>query len=237
MSARLFYGYSPYGEQTQVGTNDANSLQYTGRENDNTGLYFYRTRYYDPGLKRFISEDPLGLVGGGDVYAYVAGDPLTYRDPQGRELAAGIVGGAIGAIWGGINGYLEGDRGSTLLIDALSGAATGGLAGLTNGLSLTEGLAGRAVLSSIFEADRQVANGAIRGCIKINKTQIALAGVASIFGDLAGTATTEQQALRATERLHYNVPSVDTVFSTVVGGNASGAIETPYSAMQGAGSR
>ncbi len=101
LTSQTMYGYSPYGEQTQVGTNDSNSLQYTGRENDNTGLYFYRARYYDPQLKRFINEDPIGLAGGVDVYAYVGGDPLTYRDPQGRELLAAGAGVVIGGIWGG----------------------------------------------------------------------------------------------------------------------------------------
>ncbi|MCI0417646.1 MAG: RHS repeat-associated core domain-containing protein, partial [Acidobacteria bacterium] len=36
-----------------------NSAQFTGRENDGTGLYYYRARYYHPTLQRFISEDPL----------------------------------------------------------------------------------------------------------------------------------------------------------------------------------
>ncbi len=90
----MFYGYSPYGEQTQVGTNDANSLQYTGRENDNTGLYFYRARYYDPQLKRFISSDPIGLGGGVNVYAYVRGNPLSLRDPQGQD-AFGVFLGCV----------------------------------------------------------------------------------------------------------------------------------------------
>ena len=39
-----------------------NPFQYTGRENDATGLYYYRARYYSPTLRRFISEDPLGLA-------------------------------------------------------------------------------------------------------------------------------------------------------------------------------
>ncbi|MDC0994055.1 hypothetical protein OAR16_00445 [bacterium] len=39
-------------------------MQYTGCDNDDTGLYYYRTRYYDPVLKRFVSEDPIGLMGG-----------------------------------------------------------------------------------------------------------------------------------------------------------------------------
>lgn len=60
-----------------------NALQYTGRENDENGLYYYRARYYDPGLKRFITSDPIGLKGGLNMYAYVGNNPLTYADPFG----------------------------------------------------------------------------------------------------------------------------------------------------------
>jgi YD repeat-containing protein len=47
------YGYSPYGETVRSGEDSGNSTQYTGRENDGTGMYFYRARYYEPGIKRF----------------------------------------------------------------------------------------------------------------------------------------------------------------------------------------
>jgi RHS repeat-associated protein len=58
---------------------------YTGREWDaESGLYYYRARWYDPQMGRFISEDPIGF-GGGDVnlYAYVGNNPLRYNDPLG----------------------------------------------------------------------------------------------------------------------------------------------------------
>ncbi|MFA7239242.1 MAG: RHS repeat-associated core domain-containing protein [Sulfuricellaceae bacterium] len=42
------YAYSPYGESRTIGADDGNPLQYTGRENDGTGLYYHRARYYDP---------------------------------------------------------------------------------------------------------------------------------------------------------------------------------------------
>ena len=42
------YSYEPYGKTTVSGTASSNSFEYTGRENDNTGLYFYRARYYNP---------------------------------------------------------------------------------------------------------------------------------------------------------------------------------------------
>ena len=59
------------------------SFQYTGRENDTNGLYFYRARYYDPQIGRFISEDPIRFSGGINFYAYVLDDPIGKRDPNG----------------------------------------------------------------------------------------------------------------------------------------------------------
>jgi len=63
-SIQNYYAYTPYGETTPLGPDNANPLQFTGRENDQTGLYYYRARYYDPLLKRFVSEDPIGIAGG-----------------------------------------------------------------------------------------------------------------------------------------------------------------------------
>lgn len=76
--------YSPYGEAAITGDEQQNSTGYTGRENDKTGLYFYRARYYDPILKRFISEDPIGVAGGLNLYQYVGGDPVNYVDSDGQ---------------------------------------------------------------------------------------------------------------------------------------------------------
>jgi RHS repeat-associated protein len=78
------YTYEPFGRTTVSGASNSNSYQYTGRENDGTGLYYYRARYYHPELQRFISEDPIEF-GGGDInlYAYVANNPLIYIDPFG----------------------------------------------------------------------------------------------------------------------------------------------------------
>jgi len=53
------YTYDPFGNVTVSGESSDNPFQYTGRENDGTGLYYYRARYYSPELQRFISEDPL----------------------------------------------------------------------------------------------------------------------------------------------------------------------------------
>jgi hypothetical protein len=42
------YTYDPFGNTTLFGTATSSSYQYTGRENDTTGLFFYRARYYNP---------------------------------------------------------------------------------------------------------------------------------------------------------------------------------------------
>ncbi len=67
------YTYDPFGNVTITGEASDNPFQYTGRENDGTGLYYYRARYYSPEMQRFISEDPIGLKGGDvNFYRYVA---------------------------------------------------------------------------------------------------------------------------------------------------------------------
>ena len=78
------YAYSPYGDTAKTGS-DSTPLDYTGRENDGaTGLYYYRARYYSPQLGRFISEDPIGIGGGSNFYAYANGRPLDMIDPTGN---------------------------------------------------------------------------------------------------------------------------------------------------------
>jgi RHS repeat-associated protein len=48
-----------------------------------TGLYFLRTRYYDPQVGRFVQEDKIGRAGGTNLYAYAVGRPTAARDPGG----------------------------------------------------------------------------------------------------------------------------------------------------------
>lgn len=80
---------------------------YTGREYDpETGLYYYRARYYHPDLGRFLSRDPL-LFDSGDanLYAYCRDNPLVNTDPGGELIflltaAAVVLLGSIAATHG-----------------------------------------------------------------------------------------------------------------------------------------
>jgi len=63
---------------------------YTGREFDSdTGLYYYRARWYDSQVGRFISEDPIGFGGGVNWYSYVEDNPTNDIDPEGLRGGRG----------------------------------------------------------------------------------------------------------------------------------------------------
>jgi RHS repeat-associated protein len=82
------YTYEPFGQTAVTGQANGNPLQYTGRENDGTGLYYYRARYYSPTRQRFIAQDPIGLAGGdANLYAYAGDSPIAFVDPFGLDRA------------------------------------------------------------------------------------------------------------------------------------------------------
>lgn len=77
-------GYDTYGNVSSgpVGAR----YTYTGREIDSdTGLMYYRARWYDPQQGRFNSEDPIGLHAGINFYAYVNNDSVNSTDPLGLK--------------------------------------------------------------------------------------------------------------------------------------------------------
>jgi RHS repeat-associated protein len=65
------------------GLEEACPFRWPGQyEDGETGLYYNRFRYYDPGMGVYISQDPIGLVGSARLHAY-PGDPLQLIDPNG----------------------------------------------------------------------------------------------------------------------------------------------------------
>ena len=87
------YRYDPYGAVTitrssQVQSSDplGQPWMYTGRFSDEeTGLYYYRARYYSSETGRFLQRDPLGYRPGRNLYEYVRSAPSVFVDPLGLK--------------------------------------------------------------------------------------------------------------------------------------------------------
>ena len=89
--------YKPYGE---IQRNDSSGpdvfrYKYNGQEEDReTGLYYFKARYYDPVIGRFLQADsimdtsrPMGM----DLYMYTEGNPVRYTDPSGNSILSSFL--------------------------------------------------------------------------------------------------------------------------------------------------
>ena len=50
-----------------------------------SGLYFFRARWYDPAVGRWLSKDPIGIAGGLNQYVFCVGNPTIMVDPLGLD--------------------------------------------------------------------------------------------------------------------------------------------------------
>ncbi len=77
------YRYGAYGQPVTV-SSVGNPYLFTGRHFDvETGLYYHRARYYDPEIGRFVQVDPIGSLGGLNLYSYAQNNPINLLDPFG----------------------------------------------------------------------------------------------------------------------------------------------------------
>lgn len=76
--------FDSWGNKLAGGFGSIPRYGFTGREPDAaTGLIYFRARYYDPALGRFLQPDPLGFVDGFNAYKYALNNPVNYIDPWG----------------------------------------------------------------------------------------------------------------------------------------------------------
>ncbi len=78
------YTYDAFGKLSGSTGALINPFQYTGRDYDSeSSLHYYRARYYDQSVGRFIGEDPVGFNGGANFYRYVLNNPVKWTDAMG----------------------------------------------------------------------------------------------------------------------------------------------------------
>lgn len=192
------YEYSAFGKETHQNNTSAFSLsnRYTGQVLDEeTGLYYYNARYYDPELGRFVQADTIVPEAGSSQalnrYSYCVNNPLKYVDPSGHFGVEWVIAGVIiGAAIGGATAAATGENvGMGILTGAIGGlfAGLGGWAGSVWGAAASSsigGSAGAAVGTGISFAGA-VAGGATGGAIGAAITGGNI-GMSALTGAIAG---------------------------------------------------
>lgn len=94
-----------------------NPIRFPGQFRDReSGLYYNRHRYYDPAIGRYINQDPIGLRGGPNFYAYADGIPTRKIDPSGLGTIA--IGAGIGSVVPGPGTLIGAGIGALVMIGA-----------------------------------------------------------------------------------------------------------------------
>lgn len=149
------YTYNAWGNHKVLDSNGVENTQTTFIGNINpyryrgyyydteTGLYFLKTRYYDPTVGRFISMDDVAYIdpetiGGTNLFAYCNNNPVMNSDPTGHSaiLTGLIIGAIVGAIIGGVyGGITAAANNQNVTAGILIGAFAGGIMGAGAGVA------------------------------------------------------------------------------------------------------
>jgi RHS repeat-associated protein len=168
---------------------------YTGRERDlESGLDYYRARYYDPAVGRFISVDPMGFEAGDtNLYRYVSNSSTNYTDPTGEFehiIAGALIGGVVGGVLSIGRQFAKMADGGSFDVNEVGGAIVGGA--IFGGLAAANpliglGLGGIGAGFGIKGGIEEIAAGQIStGVFDIATSAIGLFGGAGGSGHFPG---------------------------------------------------
>ncbi len=200
--------YDAFGNRGDLSGQRATPFLFAGQfgvMTEPNGLIFSRARYYNPQIRRFLNPDPIGQLGGMNLFAYAGNNPVLGVDPSG-QVPVPLVTGAAGALVGGAaGGLIAWWRGENVAAGMAGGAAGGFLIGsgaaliAPAGTAITAGVAGKLAVVGvaggvvqdatqqgveIYEGDRTeysvkqtLINGAVNGV-----TTPLLAGAGGVLG-------------------------------------------------------
>jgi RHS repeat-associated protein len=106
--------YKPFGEaKVYPKSAETNNFRLPGQYYDEeTSLYYNYNRYYDPKTGRYLKPDPVGLLGGTNLFVYAQNNPVNLIDPYGL-----FIWGAHGNASGGVIAAIDGT--AALLVKGL----------------------------------------------------------------------------------------------------------------------
>jgi RHS repeat-associated protein len=100
------YQYDPYGNLTSLSgpLAGANVYRFSSKEfYVNSGLYSFGRRFYEPNLQRWLNRDPIGELGGLNLYAYSANNPINAIDAYGTDETTAKSIDALGLAFEGVS--------------------------------------------------------------------------------------------------------------------------------------
>ena len=165
------YTYSPYGEVLSISGSVAstlgvlNHMLYKGYYYDEeTGLFYCNSRYYNPEWCRWISPDDIEYldpesVNGLNLYCYCMNNPIMYVDPTGHFaiwifLGVVAISAIAGAVDGGVTAAMSGqDFGKGFIAGAIGGAVGGAINYFFPGAG---NLLGRAASTMVYDITNEI---------------------------------------------------------------------------------
>ncbi|MCD4781571.1 MAG: fibronectin type III domain-containing protein [Candidatus Omnitrophica bacterium] len=196
--------YQPFGKTASrefFGDGEEVAHHYfTGQHlDDETGLYYFNARYYDPSLGRFITPDTIVQSPGGNPqtfnrYSYCGNNPVNYTDPTGHFFWAAIVAivKAASAAVTAVGGYVAANA-AAIATGAAIGGAVGGVSSVAMGGNFWQGFGMGAIGGGVFAGLTPAFSGMMKG-VFCGTTKVSLIGKAATIsnftsGFLGGAAS------------------------------------------------